>query len=460
MNRKRVVVVAVVTILAVLAYTQTAGVLSTAQRSALVVLVVAAGLWMTEAVPLAATSIMIPLMQQFLGVQSFSKALVPFFDSTVMLLLGGFLLAVAVEKYDLDEYFAYMILSRVRAGPRGVTLAVMAATGFLSLWVSNSAATALLIAMALRITEGVRDSKGNFSKIMVLAIAYSATAGGLGTLVGTTTCAMAAASLKTSIGYQISFLGWMFYGLPITVIQILITWVVLFALFPTDIREMPRIERSSTALTRNQGNTLVVFGFAVLAWLTEKLPEPIENIIGWGGHGYSSAVVAGVVVVVLYMTSLLDEGDIKEGKWSTLLLIGGGLSLGAALEVSGLVDVISGALTQFTGGGNPIITIAIVTFAGLGLSVVASNTASASIFLPIAIGLGQQTGVSPVILAVAVGIGTSLDFMLPVGTPPNAIAYSTGKVSMSEMIKAGFLLDVAGGLLTVIMAYLVWPFLV
>jgi sodium-dependent dicarboxylate transporter 2/3/5 len=204
----------------------------------------------------------------------------------------------------------------------------------------------------------------------------------------------------------------------------------------------------------------VVFGFAVLAWLTEKLPEPIENIIGWGGHGYSSAVVAGVVVVVLYMTSLLDEGDIKEGKWSTLLLIGGGLSLGAALEVSGLVDVISGALTQFTGGGNPIITIAIVTFAGLGLSVVASNTASASIFLPIAIGLGQQTGVSPVILAVAVGIGTSLDFMLPVGTPPNAIAYSTGKVSMSEMIKAGFLLDVAGGLLTVIMAYLVWPFLV
>jgi solute carrier family 13 (sodium-dependent dicarboxylate transporter), member 2/3/5 len=164
--------------------------------------------------------------------------------------------------------------------------------------------------------------------------------------------------------------------------------------------------------------------------------------------------------VVLYFTDLLSESDIKEGKWSTLLLIGGGLSLGAALEVSGLVDVISNALFLFTGGGNPLLTIAIVTFAGLGLSIVASNTASAGIFLPIAIGLGQQTGVSPVILAVAVGISTSLDFMLPVGTPPNAIAYSTGKVSMGEMIKAGFLLDVAGGLITVIMAYFLWPLLV
>jgi len=460
MNRRRVAVIAVVALLSLLAYAGTAGSLTAPQRSALVILIVAAGFWTTEALPLAATSIMIPLMQQFLGVQSFGSALVPFFDSTVMLLLGGFLLAVAVEKYDLDEYFAYMILSRVKAGPRGVTLAIMAATGFLSLWISNSAATALLIAMALKITEGIHDSRGNFSKIMVLAIAYSATAGGLGTLVGTTTCAMAAASLRTNIGYQISFLGWMLYGLPITVIQILITWVVLFALFPTDVQEIPKVERAPPALTRNQRNTLVVFAFAVLAWLTEKLPEPIGNLIGWGGHGYSSAVVAGVIIVALYLTSLLDEGDIKEGKWSTLLLIGGGLSLGAALEVSGLVDVISSALIQFTGGGNTLITIAIVTFAGLGLSVVASNTASAGIFLPIAIGLGQQTGVNPVILAVAVGIGTSLDFMLPVGTPPNAIAYSTGKVSMGEMIKAGFLLDIAGGLLTVIMAYLVWPFLV
>jgi len=459
-NRKRVVVLAAVILLSVGAYTATAETLTESQRSALVVLIVASGLWTTEAVPLAATSILIPLLQAFLGVQGFGAALAPFFDTVVMLLLGGFMLAVAVEKCDLDEYFAYLIVSRVKAGARTVVLAVMVTAGFLSMWISNTAATALLITMALNITERVKDVKGNFSKIMILGIAYSSTAGGLSTLVGTTTCAMAAASLKELVGYEISFLGWMFYGFPIAVVQILVIWVVLFAIFPTDVENIPPLERTSTELTRRQRLTLYVFGFAVLAWLTGKLPEPVANLIGWGGHGYSSAIVAALVIVLLYFLDLLDEQDIKQGKWDTLLLIGGGLSLGNALEVSGLVNVISNMLITFTGSGSPLITIALVTVAGLGISIVASNTASAGIFLPIAIGLGQKTGFSPVILAVAVGISTSLDFMLPVGTPPNAIAYSTGKVSMPEMIKAGVLLDITGALLTILMAYLIWPYLV
>jgi len=436
-NRKRVAVLAAVMVLCVVAYTATAETLTESQRSALVVLIVASGLWTTEAVPLAATSILIPLLQAFLEVQGFGAALAPFFDTVVMLLLGGFMLAVAVEKCDLDEYFAYLIVSRVKAGARTVVLAVMVTAGFLSMWISNTAATALLITMALNITERVKDIKGNFSKIMILGIAYSSTAGGLSTLVGTTTCAMAAASLKELVGYEISFLGWMFYGFPIAVIQIIVIWVVLFAIFPTEVEEIPPLERASTELTRRQRITLYVFGFAVLAWLTGVLPEPIANLVGWGGHGYSSAVVAALVTVLLYFLDLLDEQDIKNGKWDTLLLIGGGLSL-----------------------GSPLVTIALVTVAGLGISIVASNTASAGIFLPIAIGLGQKTGFSPVILAVAVGISTSLDFMLPVGTPPNAIAYSTGKVSMPEMIKAGLLLDITGALLTILMAYMVWPYLV
>ncbi|MCW4048103.1 MAG: DASS family sodium-coupled anion symporter [Candidatus Bathyarchaeota archaeon] len=460
MNRKRVITLAAITIISFFAYNITAETLTPSQRSALVVLIIASGLWTTEAVPLAATSLLIPMLQEFLGIQGFKTALAPFFDPTVMLLLGGFLLAVAVEKYDLDEYFAYMILSKVNAGPKGVVLAIMFATGFLSMWISNSASTALLITMALKITENVHDEKGNFSKIMVLAIAYSATAGGLSTLVGTTTCAMAAASLKTMIGYDISFFGWVLFGFPIAIIQILVIWVVLFMSFPTSVKELPPIERVSTQLTRNQRNTLIVFVFAVLAWLTSSLPGPIANLIGWSGHGYSSSMVAGAIVMLLYFTDLLDEQDIKNGKWSTLLLIGGGLSLGKALEVSGLVGVIGNSLLGLTGGGSPFQTIALVVFTGLGFSIIASNTASAGIFLPIAIGLGQQTSVSPVILAVAVGISTSLDFMLPVGTPPNAIAYSTGKVSMGEMIKAGILLDLVGASLTILLAWLVWPLLI
>jgi len=460
MNKKRLITMAIVTLLSFIAFTQTGDFLTLEQRYALITLICASGLWVTEAVPLAATAILIPLLQAFFGIQGFKAALAPFFDTTVMLLLGGFMLAVAVEKYDLDEYFAYLILSRVRTGVKGVVLAVMFATGFLSMWISNSASTALLIAMALKITEQVKDKRGNFGKIMVLAIAYSATAGGLSTLVGTTTCAMAAASLKATIGYEISFLGWMAYGLPIAFMQILVIWVVLFIIFPTDVKEIPPIKRRSSELSSKQKYTLIVFIFAVLAWLTSKLPEPVVNVIGWSGHGYSSSIIAALILVVLYFTDLIEDQDIKNGKWPTLLLIGGGLSLGKALEVTGLVNIISDWLMGFTYGGSPLLAIIIVVASGLGISIIASNTASAGIFLPIAIGLGQKIGFSPVILAVAVGISTSLDFMLPVGTPPNAIAYSTGKVTMPEMIKAGILLDLIGAILTVIMAFLLWPHLI
>ena len=460
MNKKRITVLAAVIVLSIIAYTQTASVLEPTQRSALVILIVAAGLWTTEAVPLAATAVLIPLLQSLFGIQGFGAALAPFFSTTIMLLLGGFMLAVAVEKYDLDEYFAFMILSRVKTGTKGVVLAIMFATGFLSMWISNSASAALLIAMALKITEQTKDESGNFSKIMVLAIAYSATAGGLATLVGTTTCAMAAASLSDLVGYNISFLGWMAYGLPIAIIQILVIWVVLFMIFPTDVKEIPPIERPNSELSRNQKLTLGIFLFAVFGWLTGRLPEPVANVIGWAGHGYSSSMIACAVLVLLYFTDVIEEQDIKNGKWASLLLIGGGLSLGKALEVTGLVNVISDVLMNLTSGGSGLIAIIIVVLAGLGISIIASNTASAGIFLPIAIGLGQKIGFSPVILAVSVGISTSLDFMLPVGTPPNAIAYSTGKVSMAEMIKAGILLDVAGAITTILMAYLFWPHII
>jgi sodium-dependent dicarboxylate transporter 2/3/5 len=460
LDRKRLIVLLAVILLSAFAYNQTEETLSIDQRGALVVLIFASGFWTTEALPLSATSIMIPLLQTFFGIQTFGDALAPFFDPVVMLLLGGFMLAVAVEKYDLDEYFAYLIVSKVRAGPRRLVLAVMLTAGFMSMWISNTAATALLITMAMRICENIRDEKGNFTKIMILSIAYSSTAGGLSTLVGTTTCAMAAASLKELVGYEISFLGWSFYGFPIAMIQILLIWIVLFALFPTTVDNIPPIERERTELSPRQKQTLIVFGLAVIAWLTGKLPDPVANLIGWSGHGYSSSVVAALIIVLLYFVDLLDENDIRNGRWGTLLLIGGGLSLGSALEVSGLVNVISNFLVSFTGGGSPLITISLVTFAGLGISIIASNTASAGIFLPIVISLGQRTGFSPVILAVVIGIATSLDFMLPVGTPPNAIAYSTGKISMQEMIRAGVLLDLTGALLTILMAYLVWPYLI
>jgi len=271
---------------------------------------------------------------------------------------------------------------------------------------------------------------------------------------------MAAGFLKSLVGYEITFLGWMFYGAPLTFIIIVVVWLVLFAIFPTGVRSVPSLDVRGEPLNWRQKITLVAFLLSILLWLTGVLPEPIARVVGWPGHGLSSGVVAAIIAVVLFFTGLIDERDLPRVNWGTLLLIGGGLSLGAALEVSGLMDVIGGGLLVLTGERSGLLTIALVTVFSLGISIIASNTASAGIFLPIAIGLGMSTGFSPVILAVAVGIATSLDFMLPVGTPPNAIAYSTGKVKMSDMIKAGAVLDVIGALLTITLAYVLWPFLI
>lgn len=458
--KRRLIIVAVIVFLSFSSFSYFEDALTYEERAALIVLIAAGSLWTTEAIPLAATSILIPLLQSVLGVQGFREALAPFFDPVNMLLLGGFLLAVAVEKYDVDEYFAYLIISRVRASARLVVFVIMLTTAFLSMWISNTASTALLIAMAMKIIDEMGDEKGNFSKILVLSIAYSSTAGGLSTLVGTTTCAMAAASLKEIIGYEITFLGWMFYGLPVSILMVLIIWIVLFAIFPTDVKEIRVDVIERMTLTRRQRHVIIIFVASILAWLTGKIPEPIAVVIGWHGHGYDSSVVAAMIAVALYFTGILDEQDLRRANWSTILLIGGGLSLGKALEVSGLVTEIGNLLISFTGEGSLILSVALVVAFGLGISIVASNTASAGIFLPISIGMGNTTGVNPVIMGVAVGISTSLDFMLPVGTPPNAIAYSTGKVTMSEMIKAGFMLDIIGAALTVALAWLLWPLLV
>lgn len=460
-DKKRVIALVVLSLVSIASFYFTSETLTLVERKALIVLIFTAGLWTTEAVPLVATSLFIPVMQALLGVQSLQLALQPFFDSVVMLLLGGFLLAAAVEKHNLDEFFAFQILSRVKRNARIVVFTVMAISAFLSMWISNTASTALLITMTLKITKDVKDPKGNFTKIMVLATAYAATAGGLSTLVGTTTCAMAAGFLKEMVGYEISFLGWMIFGFPVTLFQLIAIWIILFMVFPTDVREIPVEGFETESLNRNQKITLGVFILAVLLWLTGRLPEPIAYLTGWSGHGMSSSVVAGIIVVTLYFTGILDSKDTSNANWNTLLLIGGGLSLSSLLSASGLVNRISQILLTLTGGGaSDLLTITLIVLFGLGISIIASNTASAGIFLPIAISLAGSVDMHPAVLAVAVGISTSLDFMLPAGTPPNAIAYSTGKLTMREMIGAGVLLDIAGALITILLASNIWPLLV
>ncbi|MFP3984932.1 MAG: SLC13 family permease [Candidatus Bathyarchaeia archaeon] len=429
-------------------------------RLTLALLVMASSLWITEAIPLAATSLLVAFSQPVLGIQGFTPALSHFFDPVVALLLGGFLLARTVEKYDLDEFFAHKIVKRFGVDSKMVVLGLMLATAFLSMWISNTASTALMITLALRLTANIKDKHDNLAKIMVLGIAYSATAGGLSTLIGSTPNVIAAAFLKDTLDYDLTFLGWSLYGVPISLLSILVIWLLLFKIFPTKVKGIPLPEQQEKALNNKQKLTLAIFAVAIVLWFSGQLPEPLAGLLGWRGHGLTSSMVAIFVAIVLFLTNLLEENDFSRISWGTLLLIGGGLSLGSALEVSGLTIWIGEIITNVSGVGSAVALVLILGFSALGFSIIASNTASASIFIPIAISAGIASDVNPVVLAVLVAICSSLDYMLPVGTPPNAIAYSTGKVKMREMVKAGFMLDILGCLLAILLALTVWNLLV
>jgi len=438
-------------------YYFTTDILTTPERKGLLVLTLAASLWLTQPIPLAATALLIPIVQVLLGVQELEPAITPFFDPVILLLLGGFLLAVMVEKYELDKYVAHKIVSNVEASARRIILILMFTTSILSMWISNTASTALMIPLVMKLCQGTGEEEGNFAKISVLSIAYSATAGGLGSILGTTTPAMAVSFVKNMTEYEISFLEWMIYGVPVTLIMVLVIWILVFRIFPTEVTDLSYKSESQKKLDSEQKTGVVIFFTAVIMWITSKIPGPLANLIGWGGHGLGTAMVSGIVAILLFLTGLLDSDDISEARWSTILLIGGSLSLGSSMSVSGLDNRISELLIPLTSGMPTIITLFFVGFFGLGISIIASNTASAGIILPIAINLGKQTGIDPIILGILIGITTSLDFMLPVGTPPNAIAYSTEKVEMGDMIKAGVLLDISGIIVAVLLAYFIWP---
>lgn len=416
-------------------------------RMALVLLVLAAALWITESIPLAATSLLIALLQPIWGIQDFSTALTPFFSPVVVLLLGGFLLAIAVDKHDLDERIGEAILSRFGTKPHWIVLGLMLGTALLSMWISNTAAAALMITVAIPVANRVEDPQGKLQKIMILAVAYSASLGGFMTLIGSPPNAMAAAFLaQPPANTPISFLGWSFYALPLALVMIFVTWGVLFARFRSEVKVIPRVERTKRELTGKQKGTLIIFLLAVVLWLTEPF------------HILNSAMVAAAIAVILFVIGLLKKEDIKNAEWNTLLLFGGGLSLGAALQVSGLANVITGGILTLAPILGYVGIVALLAISALVFSMVASNTASASIFIPISISVAISIGANPVIFAVLIAICSSIDFMLPIGTPPNAIAYSTGRVTMKDMVTTGFALNILSLLLTLLLAYFIWPF--
>jgi len=402
----------------------------TPQQIVFAITISALVLWLSEIVPLHVTALAIPFALVVLGGFKPAEAFSPFFDSIVVLVLGGFAIALALSKYKVDEYLGHKLVHR-GSRPRMVLLSLMAVTAFLSMWMANSAAAALMMPIGLIILKENRmlPLKSNFGKSMVLGIGFAATIGGLGTLVGSTPNVLVAKFLGQA-GYSFGFIDWSYYGLPMMIALVLSTFIILTLLFRPEVRKID-ISDVKRKLNKKQKEVLAIFAVTVVLWLTTEI------------HKLDIGTISLVPIFLLYAFGLLNTEDFRKLDWPSLILIGGGISLGLAMHTSGLDVTMANALNvMITNQPALVVALVIITF-GVALTAFASNTAAASVMIPMMIPLAVVTGVNPRMLALLAGVGVSLDFIMPSGTPPTTIAYSTSYVRLKDLIKAGLLVSAA-----------------
>ena len=423
--------------------------------------IVMATLWITEAIPISVTALLPLVLLPVFGISDIEAAAAPYANSVIFLFMGGFMLAKAMEHWRLHSRIALWTMLAVGTRPRQMVGGLMAATGFISMWVSNTASTAMMLPIGLSIiqlaerNESLRTSpkaKSDFAAAMMLGIAYAASIGGLGTLIGTPPNALYAGFVKETYGITIGFAQWMMIGVPLVIVALPITWLMLtrvvFAVGTEDIPDGRALIRSELAalgpISRGEWSVAIVFACTTILWITRPFLAP------WLPQ-LSDAGIAVAAAVVLFLIPIdhkrgifaLNWSTARDIPWDVLVLFGGGLSLAAAMSKTGLAAIVGGSLSVMDQLPVFVVILALVATICF-LSELASNTATAAAFLPIAGALAIGLGENPLLTTTATVLGASLGFMLPVATPPNAIVYGTGHLTVPQMTRAGFWLDIIG----------------
>jgi len=410
--------------------------------------------WITEAIPISATALLPIVLFPVLGVFSIGDATGPYANPLIFLFMGGFVIALAMEKWNLHKRIAITIVNFVGIKPSSIIIGFIIASAFLSMWVSNTATAIMMLPIAMSILELLdkndKSAKINFEIVLVLTIAYACNIGGMGTLIGTPPNALLAGFVLENYNIEISFLDWMMVGVPIMLVSLPLMYVILTKfVYPIRIKELP----GGTELIRSQMERLgnisnqekkvaVVFVSAALLWMFRPL---LSSVV----PGLSDAGIAIGAAVAFFMIPanseenrfLLKWSDTKRLPWGVLILFGGGLSMASAISSTGLATWIGSGIGSLNTW--PIILIILIVIALIVfLTEMTSNTASTAAFLPILASVAIGLGENPFLLAIPTVLGASCAFMLPVATPPNAIVYGSGKISIPEMSKAGLWLNI------------------
>lgn len=425
--------------------------------------------WVSEAIPLAATSLLPLALYPFLGIASAARAAAPYANHLIYLFMGGFILAQAMQRWGLHRRLALRIVLLVGTSPSRVVLGFMVASAFLSLWVSNTATAAMMMPIGLAVVQQVADSlrkSGSsteeiarsahridltpgqfpFGVSLMLGIAYGASIGGIGSLIGTPPNVLLVGTLEESFGIEISFVRWLMFGIPFVVMFIPLVWLWLTRVaYPLQIREIPggsafvreEIGRLG-AMSVGEQRTAIVFALTAAAWISRPLWT------SWipSGDLVTDSTIAITAAIALFLLPagngerLLNWEWASRLPWDVLVLFGGGFSLARGFETSGLSQWLGEQLTRFSDAPLPLFIVLVVLLI-VSLTELASNTASAAMSLPILGATATGMGVSPLLLCIPATLAASCAFMMPAATPPNAIVFGTGYLTITQMAKTG-----------------------
>lgn len=415
--------------------------------------------WMTEAIPLATTALLPIILFPALGIGSVKDTSVSYAHPLIFLFLGGFLMARAIQRSGLSHRIAFLTI-RIAGGRAGMVIAgMMGVSAFLSMWISNTATAMIMMPIAVSVLAGRSgdvDGEDRVAPALMLGVAFAATIGGMASLIGTPPNALFAGFMADQYGVKIGFAEWMLVGLPVVVILLPLTWLLLVkgpaGIGPQNRRlDFGQNRHSLEPISSAEKRVAVIVALTAFLWLSRSLIDSVFPALA-----LSDTTIAIAAAILLFCVpngdgarrALLTWDDAVKIRWDVLILFGGGLALAAAIGKTGLATWIGGGLAQL-GTMPTLAAVLIAAFVIVYLGELASNTAMAAVFLPVAGAAAVAMGESPLLFTLPIALSASIGFMLPVATPPNAIVYGTGHVTAKQMLKAGVILNPIGILVAV-----------
>ncbi len=428
--------------------------------------------WITEAIPIAVTALLPLVLFPLTGGLDLSATSGSFGHKYVFLYMGGFIIAIAIEKWNLHRRIALNIINLIGSDVRKIILGFMVATAFLSMWISNTATSVMMLPIGLAIIKQLRDNPDTiedenqtFGKALMLAIAYSASIGGLATLIGTPPNLVLAGVVLDTYGYEITFMQWFVFGLPISIVLLFICWKYLTSYafsfkqksFPGGKQEIKRLLSGLGKITYEEKVVAFVFALTAFCWITRSFL--LQRVL----PGLDDTIIAIFFAIVLFLIpakkkgeQLINWDEAVKMPWGIILLFGGGMALAKGFEDTGLANWIGSQMTSLS--GLPILLLILVLIAAVNfLTEITSNLATTAMLLPVLAPMALSIDIHPFVLMVGAAVAASCAFMLPVATPPNAVVFGSGYLRIPDMVRKGFFMNIVSIIVLTLFVYFILP---